>query len=52
MAVNLTRGWFSIGRILALIALILVILVAIVPGVPDWVLALAVGLLALGVLIG
>jgi hypothetical protein len=44
--------WATAGRLLALIALLLVILVALVPGVPEWTLALAVGLLALAVLLG
>jgi len=42
--------WFSISRLLGLIALLLVILVVVVPGTPDWLLAAAVALVAVGLL--
>lgn len=44
-------GWLTIGRILALVALVLVIL-TVVPGTPEWLLAVAVGVLAVGILVG
>jgi len=52
MAVARYPAWITIARILALIALILVILVAVVPGTPDFLMAIAVGLLALALLVG
>jgi hypothetical protein len=44
--------WLSIARALAFIAMVLLILVAVVPGVPDWLLLLAVGLLAIAIMVG
>jgi hypothetical protein len=45
-------AWISVARVLAFIALLLLILVAVVPGVPEWLLLIAVGLLAVAVIFG
>lgn len=50
MATVRTYGWFSIAKMLALVALLVVILVAVVPGVPEWLLLVGVGLLAVAIL--
>lgn len=42
--------WVSVSRILALISLILLIIATVVPGVPEWLLPLAVALLAIAIL--
>ena len=52
MAVRTTPAWFSLGRILAFVALILVVLTMVIPGVPEWLLGIAVILLAIALLIG
>lgn len=44
--------WLSIARILALIALFLVVLVAVLPASPEWLLPVAVAVLAIAILLG
>jgi hypothetical protein len=51
MAVRSYPSWITIGRVLALVVLLLTILTT-VPGMPDWLLAAAVGLLAIAVMFG
>jgi hypothetical protein len=52
MATVRAYPWFSIARVLAGIALLLLILIAIVPGVPEWLILVAIGLLAVAIMIG
>jgi hypothetical protein len=52
MRLSASYPWATVGRLLAFFALLIVVLLALVPGVPEWALLLAVGLLALGIMLG